>query len=77
MKSVHPGTNRGVKQAPFSVLVNSFMPSVLVEIGFGSNPADARWMMSSAEQQKLAEAIADACVEFLAQYERKVGGGEP
>lgn len=77
MKAVHPGPNRGVKQAPFSVLVNSFMPSVLVEIGFGSNPAEARWMTSPAEQQKLAEAIADACVEFLAQYERKVGGGEP
>ncbi len=77
VKAVHPGPNRGVKQAPFSVLVNSFMPSVLVEIGFGSNPAEARWMTSPAEQQKLAEAIADACVEFLAQYERKVGGGEP
>jgi N-acetylmuramoyl-L-alanine amidase len=77
MKAVHPGPNRGVKQAPFSVLVNSFMPSVLVEIGFGSNPAEARWMTSPAEQQKLADAIADACVEFLAQYERKVGGGEP
>jgi N-acetylmuramoyl-L-alanine amidase len=77
MKTVHPGPNRGVKQAPFSVLVNSFMPSVLVEIGFGSNPDEARWMTSPAEQQKLAEAIADACVEFLAQYERKVGGGDP
>lgn len=77
VKAVHPGPNRGVKQAPFSVLVNSFMPSVLVEIGFGSNPADARWMTSPAEQQQLAEAIADACVAFLAQYERKVGGGEP
>jgi N-acetylmuramoyl-L-alanine amidase len=77
MKGVHPGTDRGVKQAPFSVLVNAFMPSVLVEIGFGSNVAEARWMASEAGQRQLAEAIADACVAFLAQYERKVGAGEP
>jgi N-acetylmuramoyl-L-alanine amidase len=77
MRAVHPGPDRGVKQGPFSVLVNAFMPSVLVEIGFGSNSADARWMTSPEEQRKLADAIADACVEFLAQYERKVGGAAP
>jgi N-acetylmuramoyl-L-alanine amidase len=77
VKGVHPGPDRGVKQAPFSVLVNAFMPSVLVEIGFGSNPSEARWMVSEVGQQQLAEAIADACVAYLAQYERKVGAGEP
>jgi N-acetylmuramoyl-L-alanine amidase len=77
VKGVHPGPDRGVKQAPFSVLVNSFMPSVLVEIGFGSNVAEARWMTSEAGQRQLAEAIADACVAYLAQYERKVGASEP
>jgi N-acetylmuramoyl-L-alanine amidase len=77
MKGVHPGTDRGVKQAPFSVLVRSFMPSVLVEIGFGSNQAEARWLASDAGQQGLADSIADALVAYLAQYERKVGGGEP
>jgi len=77
LKSVHPGPSRGVKQAPFSVLVRSFMPSVLVEIGFGSNAAEARWMLSEAGQKELAESIADACVAYLAQYERKVSSGEP
>lgn len=77
MKGVHPGTDRGVKQAPFSVLVNSFMPSVLVEIGFGSNPSEARWLASDAGQQQLADSIADSLVAYLAQYERKVGGAEP
>ncbi len=77
LKKIHPGTNRGVKQGPFSVLVRSFMPAVLVEVGFGSNPAEARWMASAAGQQALADAMADACVEYLAQYERKVGANEP
>ncbi len=77
LKQVHPGPSRGVKQAPFSVLVNSFMPSMLVELGFGSNAAEARWLTSPDGQQRMAEAIADACVAYLAQYERKVGAGEP
>lgn len=70
---VHPGPNRGVKQAPLSVLVRSFMPSMLVELGFGSNPREAEFLLSPARQAELAEAIADACVAFLAQYDRKIG----
>lgn len=77
LKGVHPGTNRGVKQAPFSVLVRSFMPSILVEMGFGSNRSEAQWLLSPAGQQEIADAIADACVAYLAQYERKVGGIDP
>ena len=74
MKSVHPGPNRGVKQAGFRVLVTAFMPAVLVEIGFGTNPAEAAWMTSEAKQQQLAAQLADAIVRYLAEYERKVGG---
>ena len=71
----HPGPNRGVKQAGFRVLVTAFMPSVLVELGFGTNPAEARYMASSAGQDALASAIAAATIEYLEQYERRVGGG--
>jgi len=74
MKSVHPGPNRGVKQAGFRVLVTAFMPAVLVEIGFGTNAAEAAWMTSEAKQQQLAAQLADAIVRYLAEYERKVGG---
>jgi N-acetylmuramoyl-L-alanine amidase len=71
----HPGPNRGVKQAGFRVLVTAFMPSVLVEIGFGTNPEEAHYIASTEGQEELANAIVAATVEYLEQYERRVGGG--
>jgi N-acetylmuramoyl-L-alanine amidase len=68
---VHPGPNRGVKQAVFSVLVRTYMPAVLIELGFGTNPAEARWMASARGQQEAAEAIADAALEYLKDYDRR------
>ncbi len=76
MRAVHPGPNRGVKQAGFRVLVTAFMPAVLVEIGFGTNRAEATYMTDLAKQQELAASLADAVVGYLSQYEKKVGGGE-
>jgi N-acetylmuramoyl-L-alanine amidase len=73
--TVHPGPNRGVKQAGFRVLVAAFMPSVLVELGFGTNEAEARYMASVAGQEELASAIAAATVEYLDRYHRRVAGG--
>lgn len=69
----HPGPNRGVKQAPFSVLVRAYMPAVLIEVGFGSNQADARWMASPTGQRDAAMAISDAIFEYLLHYERRTG----
>jgi len=69
---VHPGSNRGVKQAGFRVLVTAFMPAVLVEIGFGTNAADAAWMSEPARVEELSGAIADAVLEYLQRYERRV-----
>ncbi|MEX2181815.1 MAG: N-acetylmuramoyl-L-alanine amidase [Gemmatimonadaceae bacterium] len=71
LEAPHPGPNRGVKQAGFAVLARAYMPAVLVEVGFGTNPAEARWMASNAGQQALALAIADAVVEYLQHYERR------
>ncbi len=75
MGSIHPGPNRGVKQAGFRVLVTAFMPAVLVEIGFGTNRAESAYMSDANSQRALAAKLADAVEAFLAQYERKVGGG--
>jgi N-acetylmuramoyl-L-alanine amidase len=71
---IHPGPNRGVKQAGFMVLVTSFMPSVLVEIGFGTNPREAAWIAGLEGQGAIAASVADAAVEYLARYERRSGG---
>lgn len=75
MKAVHPGPDRGVKQAGFMVLVTAFMPAVLVEVGFGSNRAESAYLTDPARQADLGERIAEGVVRYLNQYEKKVGGG--
>jgi N-acetylmuramoyl-L-alanine amidase len=72
LAGVHPSPNRGVKQAGFKVLVTAYMPAVLIEIGFGTNPTDADFVASVVGQRKLADAIADATQEYLEHYERRV-----
>ena len=49
--------DRGVKKAPFVVLIGAAMPSILAEIGFISNPHDESLMMRSETRQKIAEAL--------------------
>jgi N-acetylmuramoyl-L-alanine amidase len=69
---MHPGPSRGVKQAGFRVLVTAYMPAVLVEIGFGTNSAEAAYLSSGAKQTAIATAIADAAMEYLERYEGKI-----
>jgi len=71
---MHPGPSRGVKQAGFRVLVTAYMPAVLVEIGFGTNPREAAYLSSADKQSALAGAIADAAMDYLGGYERRVSG---
>ena len=49
--------DRGVKKAPFVVLIGAAMPSVLAEIGFVSNPRDEALFKKSDFRQKLAEGL--------------------
>jgi N-acetylmuramoyl-L-alanine amidase len=74
LRIVHPGPSRGVKQAGFRVLVTAYMPAVLVEIGFGTNPREAAYISDSDKQDVLAGAIANAAMEYLQGYERRVTG---
>lgn len=74
LAKMHPGPSRGVKQAGFRVLVTAFMPSVLVEIGFGTNPSEAAFISSAAGQREIAAAVAEGAMEYLSHYERRVRG---
>ena len=49
--------DRGVKKAPFVVLVGAKMPSVLAEICFLSNPQEEKLLRTEAQRQKIAEAL--------------------
>ncbi len=74
---VHTGTNRGVKQSRVLAVLNTARrPAILVEMGFSTNPRDARVLTSRKSQEALASAIADAIVEYLLEYERKAGLGQ-
>ena len=68
---IHPGPSRGVKQAGFRVLVAALVPAVLVEVGFGTNAAEARYLASDKGQRALASAISKATLGYLAAYERR------
>ena len=49
--------NRGVKRAPFVVLIGASMPSVLAEIGFLTNASDEALLRKTEHRQKIAEAL--------------------
>lgn len=60
--------DRGVKQAPLWVLDASYMPSVLIEIGFISNVEEGNFLNSDEGQDKVAKAIADAIFSYKKEY---------
>ncbi|HEY4900647.1 MAG TPA: N-acetylmuramoyl-L-alanine amidase, partial [Terriglobales bacterium] len=49
--------NRGVKKAPFVVLIGANMPSILAEISFVSNPVDEKKLETPEYRQKIAESL--------------------
>lgn len=59
--------DRGVKQGPFWVLHSASMPSVLVELGFLSNNTERAYLNSEKGKNELAQAIADAIVNYKKQ----------
>lgn len=61
--------NRGVKQAGFRVLVGAFMPAILVEVGFLSNPGDAKRLADRDFHRDVARALADAVLDFRARMD--------
>ena len=65
--------NLGVKQAPFMVLVGAEMPSVLAEISFMSNNAEATLLKTERYKQQIAEAL----VAGIMRYQSSLKKGAP
>ncbi len=63
--------SRGVDQAGFFVLNKTYMPSVLVETAFISNPEEEKLLNKSTFRQKIAEAICQGILDFKNKYEGK------
>ena len=56
--------NRGVKQAGFWVLHNTYMPSILVETGFISNKKEGDYLNSNKGKTEMATSVADAIIKY-------------
>lgn len=59
----------GVGQANFWVLNGAYMTSVLIEVGFLSNPVEAKLLADSNFQKNIASSIFDAIIKFKKSYE--------
>jgi N-acetylmuramoyl-L-alanine amidase len=67
------GVSRGVKQAPFVVLMGVQMPAALVEIGFITNAREERALAAEAERDRIAAGIARAVREFGRRFDARRG----
>jgi N-acetylmuramoyl-L-alanine amidase len=62
--------NRGVRKAPFVVLIGANMPSILAEISFVSNPQDEKLLKKPEYRQRIAESL----FRGIQQYAGSLGG---
>lgn len=65
--------NPPVKSALFYVLRGALMPSVLIEIGFLTNPDDAKLITSSSFKSKFTTALSDSVAEYVNNFEKTKG----
>jgi N-acetylmuramoyl-L-alanine amidase len=68
---------RGVKQAPFRVLVGATMPAVLVELGFISNPDEEKRLTSAPHQSRLVGALRRGIARYQAERLARLGLASP
>ncbi len=60
--------NKGVKQAPFYVLVGATMPSILIETGFLSHAGDAKKLSTASYRDQIAEGIYQGLRDYIEKY---------
>ena len=74
LRRANPGLrNRGVKKAPFVVLIGANMPSILAEISFVTNPRSA----AELETPEYRERVAESLYKGIARYAEGINGGGP
>ena len=64
-----PFADRGIRQAGYLVLWRTAMPSILIEMGFITNPDDRKYIASAAGQEEIADAIFKAFVTYKKSVE--------
>jgi N-acetylmuramoyl-L-alanine amidase len=69
--------SRGVKQAPFKVLVGATMPAALVEVAFITNPDEESKIRSEEFQKTVVDAITTAVQRYKSDYETRIGAVQP
>jgi N-acetylmuramoyl-L-alanine amidase len=65
-KTAKPVKNRGVRKAPFVVLIGADMPSILTEISFLSNASDEQLLKKPDHRQRIAEGVYQGVAAYLA-----------
>ena len=71
LRAGNPGLkDRGVKKAPFVVLIGANMPSILAEISFVTNPKSASELLKPAYRERVAESL----YRGVAKYEAGLSG---
>lgn len=75
LKTGTPLKNRGVKQAGFWVLAQTYMPSVLIELGFLSNNKDAKFLMSESGKNKVAQSLYKSFKEYKSTWDDQTSVG--
>jgi N-acetylmuramoyl-L-alanine amidase len=65
--------DRGVRQAPFLVLMGATMPAILVEVGFVSNPSEEAELKTSGYRDRIALALTQAVLDFKRVFDLRQG----
>ncbi|HMD43634.1 MAG TPA: N-acetylmuramoyl-L-alanine amidase [Candidatus Acidoferrum sp.] len=76
-KTAKPVKNRGVRKAPFVVLIGADMPSILTEISFLSNPSDEQLLKKPEHRQHIAEGVFAGVTSYLQSLNSLSATGKP
>lgn len=72
-RKVEGRSSRGVKQAPFVVLMGLQMPAALIEVGFITNPQEEASLRSAKHRDEVVRAIAEAVTTYGHRYDARRG----